>query len=113
MRTSGKTVGKPPKLIDDRSVRWAIKVRRTGLNSSHDDADWHKSEEHDQERQLAEGYQAERQTRKDERGRARPMREQQADAGRHREPGGGGRTPAKNLLQKRMLRMAEKQHARR
>src|SRR3954449_20025 len=27
-RTSGKTVGKPPKLIEDKSARWATKIRR-------------------------------------------------------------------------------------
>ena len=46
-------------------------MRPRRLKSGHGDADRHKPEKHDQERQLAEDYKAERQDGETERGRAR------------------------------------------
>jgi len=67
------------------------------LQSSHGDTDRHKPEEHDQERQLAEGHKAERQDGEAERSRAPPMRQQQADAGRNQQPGSSSRKPTELL----------------
>jgi hypothetical protein len=85
LRTSGRTVGKPPKLIDDSKARCGVSAIRAeggsscsrAIDAGDSNAHRHETEEDDKKRQPAECHQAEGERGEEHGCRVAAMRQQQ------------------------------------